>query len=230
MKYRSERKFTDYVHENIANEFIYKRLKWNIIEDKSNQAIENDIYEGIDYKAIDNLGLKISIQERFRNSSYSNFNDFTIRYSRENSNFTSEKNSEYFKIDADYFVYGITNKITKYDFNKITEFNKYIVIDFNYLKRLLRIGLIRIPKERVVNDKIIQIDNQYIYYTGRNINKDGSSEFITINPEKLAKIIGNRIYNLIVLQKGFLDNYNQNRNNVIAEEFDNYYYNKKYNF
>lgn len=226
MRYRSDRKFTDYVHRNIANEFIYKRLKWNIIDNKSKQAIEDDIYEGIDYKAVDNLGLKISIQERFRHSSYSNFNDFTIRYSRENSNFIAEKNSEYFKIDADYFVYGITNKITKHDFNEITEFKKFIVIDLNYLKKLLRIGLIRIPNERVINDNIVQIDNQYIYYTGRNINKDGSSEFITINPEKLARIIGNEIYNLVVLQKGFLDNYNVYRNNVIAEEFDNYYYNK----
>ena len=53
MRYRSDRKFTDYVHRNIANEFIYKRLKWNIIDNKSKQAIEDDIYEVIDYKAVD---------------------------------------------------------------------------------------------------------------------------------------------------------------------------------
>lgn len=82
MYYKDDRNFTDKMHKKYAIPFIYNKLKWKEqnIEDKLNEY--QDIFSAIDYEFLDEKDCKILVQERFRKSNYSEFNDFTIRYER----------------------------------------------------------------------------------------------------------------------------------------------------
>jgi hypothetical protein len=218
-KYSTDREFTDFVHNYLAVPLIYKKLKWEVETIDNEYAELKDLNDGIDYHARDNLGLKVTIQERFRRSDY-DYNDFTIRYTRNNSNDPNQVNSEFYKLSADYFIYGITSGD-----GDISEFKKVIVLDLNYFKRLLRMGRIRIPKKHRKQSEIVLENGKKVLYTALNRNFDYSSEFIAIDPEKLYEVIGDRIKYLIVYQKGFRISSDVKMNNeLISPEFENEYY------
>ena len=117
---------------------------------------------------------------------------------REFNPIADRKLSEYYKLEADYFVYGIVNE-DKLKKQKATDFIKYAVIDINELKYLMDEGF-------------IFVDRQYSSYVCKevngkmccpvNYNKDGSSSFIPIDIVLLKKLFGNR--NIIVASKGFI--------------------------
>ena len=124
---------------------------------------------------------------------------------REFNPIADRKLSEYYKLEADYFVYGIVNE-DKLKKQKATDFIKYAVIDINELKYLMDEGF-------------IFVDRQYSSYVCKevngkmccpvNYNKDGSSSFIPIDIVLLKKLFGNR--NIIVASKGFIwNNYFRN--------------------
>ena len=126
--YNDDRKFTNYVHENIAKKQIYPKLNW-IIQDINTIVAENvDINNSVDYFAIDSNNNKIiTIQERFREKKYLNYNDFTIRYKRIFNKDPNRKLSEFFKLNVNYFVYGIIDQ-SKIDVNENGNFVKYAII------------------------------------------------------------------------------------------------------
>lgn len=172
--YTSDRNFTDFVFKQIAIPTIYEKLGWknfNINEEELNQL---DLHKGIDAVALDEKNEKITIQYRFREEKYLNFNDVTLRYKRPNNAYLERRDSEFFKIEADFFIYGIVNdtKASKEVENR--KLLKWAVID---LKKLMS----------AIDNKDIVIDNTIKYrckwdnnkmYCPINNNWDGSSNFV----------------------------------------------------
>ena len=97
-----------------------------------------------------------SVQERFRllGKFTENSQEFTLRYKRVNSQRKNEKQSEFFKIKADYLLYGITtNQSTN---ENVVEFKRYVFIDLNLLLKEINQGNINIYKN-LDNKKTIHI-------------------------------------------------------------------------
>ncbi len=193
--YATDRSFSNYVHLNMALPIIYKSLNWAKVPIDKAAAEHLDINHGIDYLFQQN-GILKTVQERFRESKYQNYSDFTIRYRRdENKNFDRVE-SEYFKMKADFFVYGITN-CTKEKITDCSSFIKYAVVDIKTVyDKIDRKEIIIIdnsqPKCRIV-DKKMECPIKF--------NKDGSSSFFPID---ISLLINNWGHDTILAQKGFV--------------------------
>lgn len=202
--YNEDRSFTDYVHTNLAVPIIYKKLNWQETHTDTSYDDQRDKKDGIDYQAVDKTGFKVTIQERFRDEYCKIYNDFTIRYTRDNSQREEEKQSEFFKIDASYFIYGVTNgKKFSDKRHTLTDFIKYVVFDVNSLKNLFRHGVIKVPSKFTYYSEIKNEDGKKVLYTAKIKNPDLSSEFIAIDPKKLSEILGSDISKVIIEQKGY---------------------------
>lgn len=203
-RYNEDRAFTDYVHKNLAVPIIYSKMNWKPVVCSTTYTDQRDKKDGIDYQAIDSSGLKVTIQERFRDVYAKNYNDFTIRYTRKCSLRPEEQKSEWYKIDATYLIYGITNGKKFADArNTLTNFIKYIVVDLNQVKNLFRKGVIKIPNNFANSSLITVEEGRHVLYTAKKENLDYSSEFIAIDPNKLIEVIGSSINDVVLCQKGF---------------------------
>lgn len=203
MSYPNDRGFTEYVHEKIAMEKIYKQLGWTKLKLDEEEKNKLDIEKGIDRIFQTKEGDIVTVQERFRTENYKNYNDFTIRYTRENNPNDNRKKSEFFKIEADYFVYGITNCKDNSD-RKCKDFIKFIVLDYRIIKEMIDDGKIMISENLEKNTSEIQ---NGIIKVPIKTNWDGSSEFIPIQIDHLKKSseLCKKYKNVIVLQKGFFN-------------------------
>ena len=197
--YNFDKTFTDTVHSKLAIPIIYKSLNWTSQTLNRTMTSNVDINNGVDYFLIDNNCNRIvTVQERFREVKYKNFNDFTIRFEREFNPHENRRLSEYYKLNADYFVYGIINK-SKYEVNLADSFVKYAVIDLYKLKKFMDCGLIVIDREmagyscRIMNG---------IMHCPVNYNKDNSSSFFPIDIRLLLLLFPNE--NIVITQKGFI--------------------------
>lgn len=195
-KYKNDRAFTDYVHKHMATNMIYKPLQWTEVQLRKDYAKYIDMMDGIDY--VFRCGNEIkTVQERFRSKKYKGFSDFTIRYRRDENKIEDRHESEYYKIKAHYFTYGIINS-TKAEINKSTTFLKYAIIDLQKIYQKLDARDIFISdngknKCRIVDGNRIECPVKY--------NTDGSSSFFPIDISYLVKLWGDDI---IISQKGFL--------------------------
>lgn len=196
--YRFDREFTDYVHNTLAVSCIYDLLNWKL--QNMNQTINSnvDLNNGVDYFLVDrNTNNIITVQERFRDSYYKNYTDFTIRFEREFNPHEDRRMSEYYKLNADYFVYGITNE-SKFRYRNATGFIKYAVINVSILKELIDNGLIVIDRNlggyrcRMINN---QMHCPVIY------NRDDSSSFFPVDILLLNRYYTQ--YGVVLKQEGF---------------------------
>lgn len=193
--YSFDRRFTDYIHTNLAIRQIYNVLDWEQSDVSLEELNKLDLNDGIDYMFVDKYNNNISVQERFREVKYKKYNDFTIRYRREYSQFKDRKESEFVKIKADYFVYGITNGY-KSELKTNTRFEKYAVIDLFVIYELINSEKIKIDK----SSKISYISDG-VFYAGYNKNRDFSSDFIVFDIQKLYDQF--KDLNIILIQYGF---------------------------
>lgn len=197
--YNKDRAFTDYVHEKLAIPKIYNQLGWRPSKIDPRELEEMDIHKGIDYVFENHLGSIVKVQERFRDVAYKDYNDITLRYRRDNNFHQSRRKSEFFKIEADFFVYGITNG-SKSEPETITDFIKFVVIDLNVL-----FDKINNSKIEIVNDSKrynSYIKDNFMYCPIIN-NRDSSSSFVVLDVSQLHKLFSSD--NIIVLQKGFIN-------------------------
>ena len=194
MATQSDWSFSNFVHEEIAKKVLYPVLGWT--DFTRDDVADRD--KGIDYFAKAKDGRQISIQERFRDGFYgSRYNDFTIRYTRQHNPDPSRRASEFFKITADYFVYGVTNG--KKDVGaRGDNFIKWAVIDLAVLRRLFDERKIIIPD--AFGTKPIDHGNGTITIEKRK-NVEYSSEFIALDVPMLHKVFG--AVGIIIMQKGF---------------------------
>ena len=199
MGYNEDREFTDYIHDNLAIPLIYSPLNWKVQKISSQRLTENaDIFTAIDAFLINITKERIiTVQERFRECKYVKYNDFTIRYKRDFNKHEERKLSEFFKLDADYFVYGIVDTY-KYQKEKATKFLKYAVIDIKILKSLFDTNQIIIDES--IKGLFCVLKNNKIYCPV-NFNRDNSSSFIPIDIRLLKKLFGNS--GVILQSEGF---------------------------
>ncbi len=195
-KYKNDRAFTDYVHKNLARPLIYKTLQWTEVQLRKDYANYLDMMDGIDYvfRNGDNI---LSVQERFREEKYKDFSDFTIRYRRDKNKVEERHESEYYKMKAHYFTYGIIDS-SKNDVKNASGFVKYAIIDLKKVYEKLDSNAIFISDNKknkceIVDGNRIECPVKY--------NKDGSSSFFPIDISYLVKLWGEE---MIVTQKGFL--------------------------
>ncbi|WP_458626290.1 hypothetical protein [Winogradskyella sp. PC D3.3] len=194
--YKKDRAFTDYVHKHIATPRIYKLIQWQEVRLKKSYAQYIDMTDGIDYVFRKGNAIK-SVQERFREEKYKAFNDFTIRYRRDENKYEERQQSEYFKMKAHYFTYGILD-CSKKEVNASSNFLKYAIIDLKKVYEKIDSGAILISdngknKCHIINGNRIECPVKY--------NTDGSSSFFPIDISYLVKLWGN---DMVVAEKGFL--------------------------
>ncbi|WP_299122661.1 hypothetical protein [uncultured Winogradskyella sp.] len=195
-KYRNDRAFTDYVHKNLARPLIYRPLNWTEVQLRQDYAKYIDMMDGIDYvfRNGDNI---MSVQERFREVQYKDYSDFTIRYRRDENKVEERHESEYYKVKAHYFTYGIIDK-PKSNVEKASGFIKYAIIDLKKVYEKLDSKAIFISDNRQNKCKIV--DGNRIECPVK-YNTDGSSSFFPIDISYLVKLWGD---NMVIAQKGFL--------------------------
>lgn len=195
-KYQKDRIFTDYVHKNLALPLIYDDLGWSEVQLKQDYAKYIDMMDGIDYvfRKGDHI---MSVQERFREEQYKSYSDFTIRYRRDDNKVEDRHESEYYKMKAHFFTYGIINS-SKSELNRASDFLKFAIIDLKKVYEKLDSKAIYISdnnknKCEIVNGNRIECPVKY--------NKDGSSSFFPIDISYLVKLWGK---DMLIAQKGFL--------------------------
>ena len=193
--YVTNREFSDFVHQNIALPKIYDPMNWKKISLDEARTINLDMNYGIDY-VFEEEGEFKTVQERFREKKYSYFSDFTIRYRRDGNLFEERLQSEYYKIRATYFTYGITNG-DKSNLKSCSDFLKFAVIDLKSVYKKIENNEILIKdNQRNTCQKIGGVMECPIKY-----NPDKSSSFFPIDIKILNELWGNEI---IIAQKGFL--------------------------
>jgi hypothetical protein len=193
--YLTDREFSDFVHQNIAIPKIYDPINWKRISLDEARKMNLDMNYGIDY-VFEVEGEFKTVQERFREKKYSHFSDFTIRYRRDGNPFQERHQSEYYKIKAAYFTYGITNG-EKTDLNSCTDFLKFAVIDLKMVyQKIDQKKIVIKDNKQSICSKIGDIMECPIKY-----NKDQSSSFFPVDIKILSELWGNEI---IIAQKGFL--------------------------
>ena len=193
--YQSDQSFSDDIHWRLAMTQIYEPLGWSAVRMKPEQARLLDVSEGIDYVFLNEIGQITTIQERFREIKYQAYTDFTIRYRRDKSTIAGQQESEFYKIKADYFVYGITDGYKSVALSN--GFVKFAVIDLKFIQNKIDSGQIQIRGD--LRQKTCQIENNNLLCP-INQNHDGSSSFFPIDIQLLAKLWGKEP---ILLQKGF---------------------------
>ena len=195
-KYQKDRAFTNYVHKKFALPLIYKSLQWKEVKLREDYANYIDMMDGIDYVFLNGDDI-MSVQERFREEKYKGYSDFTIRFRRDNNKVEERHESEYYKMKAHYFTYGIIDS-SKNDVKNASGFIKYAIIDLKKVYEKLDSKAIFISdngknKCEVIDGKRIECPVKY--------NTDGSSSFFPIDISYLVKLWGEE---MVVVQKGFL--------------------------
>src|SRR5690554_3851791 len=185
--YISDRAYTNYIHDNVALSKIYAPINWEIHNIDPDELEQLDINQGIDYIFKDSLGNIKTVQERFREIKYQKYTDFTIRYRRDQNTNKDRVKSEYYKMNANYFTYGITNCYKSNDLAKCTDFLKYAIIDLEKVYNKIDEGSIIISDNgrnfcRVLEDNRIECPVKY--------NRDGSSSFFPIDISFLVNLWG----------------------------------------
>jgi hypothetical protein len=193
--YQSDQSFSDDIHWRLAMTQIYEPLGWSAVRMKPEQARLLDVSEGIDYVFLNDRGQITTVQERFREVKYQEYTDFTIRYRRDQSTKNDQHESEFYKIKADYFVYGIADGYKTVALSN--GFVRFAVIDLKFIQTKIDSGQIQIRGD--LRQKTCQIENNNLLCP-INQNYDGSSSFFPIDIRLLAKLWGEAP---ILLQKGF---------------------------
>ena len=196
--YISDRAFTNYIHSYVAIPKIYNNIGWVQHNIDPEELERMDINKGIDYLFKDAEGNIKTIQERFRESKYQQYTDFTIRYRRDNNAHASRRQSEYYKMKASFFTYGITNCLKTGELSSCTDFLKFAIIDLEKVYAKLDEGKIIIRDNgknfcKIINNDTIECPIKY--------NIDGSSSFFPIDIPQLVQLWGEDI---VITQKGFL--------------------------
>ncbi len=195
--YLADRKFTDLVHTEIALKEIYPQLGWQECPQSGELRDTLDLHLGIDYIVRDQSGHQHTVQERFRDYKYHNFTDFTLRYRRDSNPLPSRHESEFYKIKADFMVYGIINssKCQVLEHAPGISFLKYAIVNLRAFYQYIADGQIildpDLPRSRFIDGK---------FYAAVNQNSDQSSSFVAFDIPMLYAMFGEDI---IVAQKGY---------------------------
>lgn len=196
MAYASDRAFTDFIHSQLALKIIYPKMDW-VVQDLNNRMGQNiDINNAVDYIAVDKNRRMVTIQERFREMKYASYSDFTVRYMRPENPHEERRMSEFFKLDAMYFIYG-TIDVSKADYQKASRFLKYAVLNLDNLKKRIDDGTILIDPKLPGYTCSLQGNTMRCPV---NENKDHSSNFVPFDIKLLNRVAPE----IVEYQEGFI--------------------------
>lgn len=168
--YGNDRAWTNSIHDRLAVS-EYMRHGFRSVRPANSS---DDMLHGIDYWA-DNGTFEVPVQERFRRTDQASFRDITFRYTRSNSASERQKLSEWFKLDAAYMLNGAVNS------------NESGFLWLAFLDLSLFDHLVLVPKsQREIGSRSF-IQNDAIVVPIMS-NRDGSSEFIAISIDDIAKL------------------------------------------
>ncbi|MEM6842531.1 MAG: hypothetical protein AAF632_09925 [Bacteroidota bacterium] len=196
--YRQDRVFTDFVHHQIALPQVYQPLGWEPVRLGHSEKEELDMQHGIDRVFSQPDGKLVTVQERFRTAKYANYQDVTFRYRRDQHQNKSRRYSEFYKIQADYLLYGILNKDTKVaEQLQDAWFQKVVLVQLFPLWKKLDNGEAIIDetttgRSRWEHGKLIVPVNH---------NRDGSSSFIAWDIPTIIQ----QWPNIVFWQRGFAE-------------------------
>jgi hypothetical protein len=193
--YLADRQFTDAVHRRIAIPKVYQPRGWVEVKLDPTLQLQLDNQKGIDYVFASGTN-RFSVQERFRESKYRSYTDFTIRYQRP-SDGGAPRPSEFFKIQADYFLYGITDG-SKHNLESNTDFIKVALVNFSAIRALLNDA--KIVVDANLSGKTMVSDSSGVIRAPIINNHDNSSSFVPLDVPVLLASFGKTI---IEYQKGF---------------------------
>jgi len=195
--YWLDRRFTDFIHQQVALPQVYRPLGWEPFRLSNTEKEELDIRHGIDRVFSQSDGTLVTVQERFRTARYANYQDVTFRYRRDEYATAERRYSEFYKIQADYLLYGILDSDSK-DPGQLTHagFQKVVLIHLPPLWKKLESG------EAVIDEAA---SGRCRWEEGRlvipvNHNRDGSSNFIAWDIPLIAQHWPHQI---IRYQRGF---------------------------
>lgn len=156
---------------------------------KSSDLEYHDLNDGIDAFAVDLAQKRIvSLQYRFRDVKYSAYSDVTLRYRRDRNLDVRRHPSEFFKIKANFLLYG-TSTLAKTSSSSHT-LARWAILNLDILMDL-------IVQERVVISSSLKA-NRCTVDKGRllcpvNHNRDGSSTFVPFDLGLLNKLFGSTV-------------------------------------
>lgn len=196
--YGRDREFTNQVHDKIALEEIYAPLGWTEFPIDKKELEKIDMEKAIDYVMVDKNGNKINVQERFREYHYHFYKDATLRYRRDFNADAERHESEFYKITADYLVYGIINASKNQILNntKKGSFVKYAIINIEVLMKKIKEG--RIILDESIGKPVVEGNKMR---AAVNMNNDHSSSFVAFDVKGLNDLFGRE--GIILAQKGF---------------------------
>lgn len=186
--------FTDKVHKHVLDKKIYNHTFDNFCSIEK-ASLKEDQENGIDYWIFCQNN-KYSIQERFRElyKYTENSFEFTLRYERNNSISNNQKKSEFFKIEADFLLYGITEN-KKSDFN-ISGLKRFVFIDLNELFKEIHLGNIVIDENKNnKNQPYLKNNIPHAIIKQNHEDKTGNSSLIIFNVLHLNLINKNIVLN-----------------------------------
>lgn len=193
--YQSDRMFTNFVHEHIAIPNIYDPIHWKKVPMDHSRDQRLDMTYGIDY-VFEVEGEFKTVQERFRERKYAHYSDFTIRYRRDDHPDASRRHSEFYKMKAQYFTYGILD-CDKAEVHAGATFLKYALIDLKMVYKKIDDKQILIVDNK--RNRCEKKDGQMLCPV--QFNRDRSSSFFPIDIRLLNELWGGET---IIIQKGFL--------------------------
>nr|WKN38987.1 hypothetical protein K4G66_09760 [Tunicatimonas sp. TK19036] len=194
--YRQDRAFTEFVHKHLALPQVYSLLGWSPFHLRSHEKQELDLHHGIDRVFYTDEGLLVTVQERFRTSAYTKYQDVTFRYRRDRHSDAARRYSEFYKIQADYFLYGMVDRPSK-NTDQLSGFCKVALLNLPPLWKKLQTGEAFIDEARTGrchwhHDRMIIPVNH---------NRDRSSSFIAWDIPLIAQHWPQEI---LVYQRGFI--------------------------
>ncbi len=192
--YQTDRRFTDRVHQQVALPQVYQPMGWSPFRLTAQEMYLLDRDHGIDRIFYTSEGYLMSVQERFRAGHYADkYHDVTLRYRRPHNTHQSRHNSEFFKIKADYLLYGVVSGDKEDD--RPSVFRRAVLLHLPSLMHRITQGDIVIAPNRT--GKSYRADGKMVVPV--NHNKDKSSSFVAFGVAQLSKMWGSEI---IVWQKG----------------------------
>lgn len=187
--YLDDRRFSDNVFRSFVLPHIYPEIGWAEHVVKSSDLEYHDLNNGIDAFALDVAqNSVISLQYRFRDVKYSAYTDVTLRYRRDQNLDVRQHPSEFFKIKANFLLYGTSN-LPKAS-NTTHTLARWAILNLDILMDL--IGQERIIVSSTLNANRCTVDKGRLLCPV-NHNRDGSSTFVPFDISLLNKLFGNTV-------------------------------------
>ena len=195
-----------------ASETVYKNVAIpkviNFLElENVNPTTEMEVFlakradgkMAIDHFVKDKDGTMASVQTRFRAPNYGKFGDFTIRYDKPSDTAYTGTSvlCEYHHFNSDLMLYGICNEDLNKDATKVTDLDKWVLVNVIEFRRLCKIG--KIVQKENIGFKCKREGDKLICPVISNAG-DKDTRFTSVS----IKTANDMFPNLIIAQKGFL--------------------------